>query len=65
MTESGSESTAAAGSAAGTKRWFFRNLPANEVLSFLNGSPAQGAGEFSATTRPDGTVDLYYFSVVA
>ncbi len=58
--------TGVAGAAAGaaTKRWWFTKMPASEMLAFLNGNPAQGPGEFSATTLPDGTVELYFYSAV-
>jgi hypothetical protein len=57
--------TAAPAPAAATKKWWHTRLAGpDEVLAFLNGSPAQGPGEMSASRRPDGTVDLYFFSAV-
>ena len=57
--------TAEAPPAAATKKWWYVKLAGpDKVLAFLNGSPAQGPGEMSATRRPDGTVDLYFFSAV-
>ena len=51
--------------AAPTKKWWYVHLAnTDKVLAFLNGSPTQGPGEMSATRRPDGTVDLYFFSAV-
>jgi hypothetical protein len=44
------------------KQWHFQNFanPA-AALNFINASPAQGAGEISATARNDGSVGVFYF----
>ena len=53
-------------SGTATKQWHFLNFAdTRAVLTFINTSPVQTAGEISATVRPDGTVALYYFSTVA
>jgi hypothetical protein len=45
-----------------TKRWAFQNFAsAQAAADFVNESPAQVAGEISATVRNDGTVGLFYF----
>lgn len=60
MTESITESAGPPATTAATKRWFYRKFTSTgEVIDFLNGHPAQGPGEFNATTHSDGTVDLF------
>jgi hypothetical protein len=47
---------------ATTKRWGFQNFASVQAaVNFVNESPAQVAGEISATVRNDGTVGLFYF----
>lgn len=47
---------------ATTKQWRFQNFATvNAALTFVNASPAQVAGEISATARNDGTVGMFYF----
>jgi hypothetical protein len=46
-----------------TKVWNYINLPdAETAVEYVNAEPAQGAGEVSMTNRPDGSVDVYYFT---
>ena len=48
---------------SGGKQWNFQNFPStDEAVNYLNTSPAQGAGEISASRRNNGTVDLFYYS---
>lgn len=47
---------------ATTKIWRTSTFSdAASFASFLNVNPAQGAGEAFASTRPDGTIDGYYY----
>ena len=47
---------------ATTKRWGFQIFASGQTAAnFVNESPAQVAGEISATVRDDGTVGLFYF----
>jgi hypothetical protein len=44
------------------KQWHFANFATVQAaITFVNASPAQVAGEISATARNDGTVGLFYF----
>ncbi len=45
-----------------TKTWHFVTRPDGpSAATFLNVSPAQGAGEAFAIGLPDGTVGVFYF----
>ena len=53
----------AAGARTSTsKQWHVTNVSSpGAVVSFVNGSPAQGSGEVTVSNRSDGTVDVYYY----
>jgi hypothetical protein len=43
--------------------WRVTQMPdARAAAAFLNRPPRQGAGEASMTNRPDGQVDVYFFT---
>ncbi|MEU1289330.1 hypothetical protein [Kitasatospora sp. NPDC005856] len=48
--------------AAGTKTWHHVIKPdADAAATYLNADPAQGPGEATITTRPDGQIDILAF----
>lgn len=54
--------TALAASAAEDKTWHaFVSSSLVDAVNFVNLPPAQGAGEFVFSNRPDGAVDVAYY----